>query len=73
MATLDDLTAQLAALEKARASGALRVRHGDTDVTYRSIDDIRKAIADIEGAIAALNGTQRKPRYVYQPDKGNDE
>lgn len=71
--TSDDLAAlnlSLAALKKARGSGVLVVRHGDTSVTYRSMDDINKAIAGVLSEIKALGGTGRKPRYVVQHFKG---
>lgn len=40
-------TAAVAALEAAEASGHLRVRFGDRDITYRSINEIRQAKAGI--------------------------
>lgn len=70
MATLEELNLQLAALKKARASGVLIVRHGDTQVTYRSIDDIQKAIDAIIEEINALKGIKRRPRYVRQDGRG---
>jgi hypothetical protein len=51
----------LAALENALASGALRVRSGDQDITYRSVAELREAIATVK---AALNGSRRA---FYQP------
>lgn len=70
MAEIDDLTAQLAALKKARGSGVLIVRHGDTSVTYRTMQDILDAIIAVQNDIDKLNGNTRKPRYVVQPGKG---
>lgn len=70
MAEIDDLTAQLVALKKARASGALVVRHGDTSITYRSLAEIRDAIAAVQGEINKLNGVGRGPNYVEQTGKG---
>ena len=63
--------ARLDALKKARDSGALIVRHGDTSITYRSIDAINQTIRDLEREISDLAGTVRRgARYIYQPGKG---
>lgn len=70
MTELGDLQTQLAALKKARGSGALIVRHGDTSVQYRSISELDDAIASINGEINSLNGVGRKPRYGIQTTKG---
>ena len=64
------LEAQLTALKKARASGALSVRHGDTSVQYRSIAEIKSAISAVSRELRALRGGSRKPRYVLQTTKG---
>lgn len=70
MATPEELQAQLTSLRKARASGALVVRHGDTQVTYRSIDDLQKAIDAIIKELNAARGKKRRPRYVRQDRRG---
>jgi hypothetical protein len=70
MATAEELTAQLTSLKKARASGALMVRHGDTQVTYRSIDELNKAISAITDELNAATGKKRRPRYARQERKG---
>jgi hypothetical protein len=58
-------------LKRARASGVLVVKHGDTTTTYRSIDEIAKAISEIEGDIAKATGRRRRRvRYVSQRSKG---
>ena len=49
--------AELDALKAARNSGALRVRHGETEVLYRSLAEIDATIAKIE---AELNGRKRR-------------
>lgn len=43
---------QKAALEKALASGVLRVSYGGNTVEYRSIDDIKAALATVTTALA---------------------
>lgn len=70
MADVAELQTQLTALKKARASGALIVKHGDTQVTYRSIAELQSAIDIITGEINQANGVSRKPVYVKQSSKG---
>jgi hypothetical protein len=67
---LADLQAQLVAIKAAKATGVLTVRHGDTQTTYRSLDEMDRVIADLTAEINALSGTTRKPRYIRQPRKG---
>lgn len=58
-------------LENAITSGSLSVRHGDTQLTYRSLDELRFALNFAQGKIKALDGTGgRKPGYVLQTSKG---
>lgn len=71
MASVSELTTRLEALKAARDSGALIVRHGDTQTTYRSLDEIERTIARITAEINAASGTTRKPRYVRQTRKGH--
>lgn len=70
MATKAELQAYLAALEKAKYSGVLSFRHGDTQTTFRSMAELDKAINDIKNEINALDGKTRGPRYLRQPNKG---
>ena len=71
MSDLTDKQARLAALRKARDSGVLRVRHGDTETMFRSLSAITQIIRDLEAEISSLSGTtRRKHRYIYQPGKG---
>lgn len=60
MATLAELTAWKAALLKALGSGALRVQHGDKSVQYRSVDELRTALSEIEGQIITTGGGKRR-------------
>ena len=69
--TATEIQARLTALYKARDSGALIVRHGDESTQFRSLAEIEKIIASLEGQLAAANGEPRKRvRYVEQPCKG---
>ncbi|MFG1179950.1 phage head-tail joining protein [Xanthobacter versatilis] len=54
MASLSDLLTRLEALRATRAGGALKIREGEREVTYRSDAELAGAIADIERQIAAL-------------------
>jgi hypothetical protein len=71
MATAAELTTRLADLKRARDSGVLIVKHGDTSNTYRSLDEIERIIGEIESEISTLNGTaKRRVRHAYQISKG---
>ncbi len=52
--------AQVDALEAALTSGELRVSYDGRTVEYRSIDDLKKAIAYCKGEISAAEGTLRR-------------
>lgn len=58
------LRAERVALKKAMRSGALIVRHGDKHVEYRTMAEMREALADIDNDIAEAGGTKRK-RVFY--------
>ncbi len=71
MATADELTVRIEAMKKARASGVLEVRSGDNKVTYRSVDDLSKAISYEEQDLAALTGVGKVTRrYNFVSRKG---
>lgn len=66
-----ELEARVAALRKARDSGVLIVRHGDTSTQFRSLSELEKILGSLEGELAALMGTKRKSvRYIRQDRKG---
>ncbi|TIN41382.1 MAG: hypothetical protein E5Y10_22845 [Mesorhizobium sp.] len=65
------IAAYLANLKKARNTGVLTVKHGETLTTFRSLAEIKAIIADLEKDLAAANGTsKRRLRYMYQSGKG---
>lgn len=67
MASLSDLQAWKAALEKARFSGVLTVRSADGEqVTYRSDAELSRAIADVDRQIASASGSGLKVIYPTQ-------
>lgn len=51
-------------LREALLSGALSVRHGDKQVMYRSVDELKKAIASLDDELRTLEGRRRK-RITY--------
>lgn len=57
MATLQQLISRRESLQAAIASGAQTVQHADTSVTYRSVDDLRKALSQVEGEIETLTNS----------------
>ena len=62
--TIEELKAQRVSLKAALRSGALSVRHGDKQVMYRSVDEIRKALESLEQDIAKAEGKRRR-RITY--------
>ncbi|MBR0687334.1 hypothetical protein JQ594_15490 [Bradyrhizobium manausense] len=65
------LQAQIDALTTARNTGVLTVRHGEQQVTYRSIDELNKAITSAKADLEALQGTPRRvTQYRFSTRKG---
>lgn len=61
---MSDFTqAQLTALKNAYASGQTKVRYGDKEVSYRSLEEMERAINTIQRELANESGT-RKSRQV---------
>jgi hypothetical protein len=69
-ADLPTLQARLDSLKKALANGARSVGYGDKRVEYRDVDEIRKAITDVESDISALQGSVQVRRLRFIADKG---
>ncbi|MBF0305769.1 MAG: hypothetical protein HQL41_08995 [Alphaproteobacteria bacterium] len=59
--------AELAALRKAYASGALMVRYGDKQITYGSSHDLRTRITELE---TAINGRRPVKQVRIVTSKG---
>ena len=55
---------QLEALEEALASGTLRVSFEGRSVEYRSIDEIKKAIAEVKAGLASANPATPRTRMI---------
>jgi hypothetical protein len=64
-----DLAEQLEALRAARASGLRRVRMGNREMEYRSDVELARAIADLEGRIAAA-GRPAPATIKFSTSKG---
>ena len=56
MIPLTELQSMRDTLQRAIFSGTLRVQFADQLVEYTSVDDRRKALADIDAAIATASG-----------------
>lgn len=69
--TPSEIEARITALRKAIDSGVLIVRHGDESTQFRSLAEMEKILAKLEGDLAAANGTKRsRVRYIEQCGKG---
>ena len=69
MASISELEARLERLKKARASGVLSVRHGDTTTTYRSLDELTRAIGLVEQEIDQAGGRNVVRTYKLTSSK----
>ena len=61
---------QLIALEQALASGALTVEYADRRITYRSIDDLKKAIQVVKAELNSGTINEHPTRSVAKTSKG---
>jgi hypothetical protein len=71
----DDADSWLAALQKARATGVLSIRHGDTWTTFRSLPEIDSIIRSLQAGTAGGGGATSaaaapRLRYPRQVTKG---
>ena len=57
-------------LKSAIATGALRVRYIDRDVTYRSLDEMRETLRMINAEVNAVPGRTATRQIRFQTDKG---
>jgi hypothetical protein len=65
------LQARIDAIRSARDTGALIVRHGDTQTQFRSLIEMNQIIADLEGQLSTLQGkTRNRVSYIRQTCKG---
>jgi len=61
---------QLQALRDALANGARRVRFADREIEYRSIDELKAAIAAAEAELAKDTGTPVTRQIRISTQKG---
>lgn len=63
------IQSEIDALRASLSKGILRVRHGDTETTYQSVDQMRGWLRELEGE---LNGVSDEPvRQVrFKTSKG---
>jgi hypothetical protein len=63
-------TQQLEALRKALATGERRVSFGDRTVEYRSVDELKAAIREVESALGREAGAQKTRQIRVTTGKG---
>jgi hypothetical protein len=61
---------QLQALRDALANGVRRVRFGDREIEYRTVDELRQAIAAAEADLAKNSGTAAVRQIRVSTQKG---
>lgn len=66
-------TADLDALDKAIASGALSLELAGRKITYRSVDDLLKARDHVAGEIARATAPRRGSSYRFRFTTGRGE
>ncbi len=66
MATLSDLQTRRAALATSLASGVLRATYQGRTVEYRTVAEMERVLARLDGEIAAAQST-RPVRVIYVP------
>ncbi len=65
MIQLTELQSMRDTLQRAMFSGTLRVQFSDRSVEYTTVDNMRKALADLDAAIAKASGW-RRPLSAWQ-------
>lgn len=61
---------QLEALRDALANGVRRVRFGDREVEYRSVEELKAAIAAAEAELAKSSETPMTRQILVSTEKG---
>jgi hypothetical protein len=60
----------ITALKAAIAQGALRVRFGEREVTYRSLAEMKEILGMMESEVAVSDGRTRTRQVRFQTSKG---
>lgn len=63
-------TADREALERALAKGERRVTFGDKTVEYRSVDELRAALREVDAALLRETGRSRARQIRITTSKG---
>ena len=61
---------QLQALRDALANGVRRVRFGDREIEYRTVEELKAAIATAETELAKTSGTPTTRQIRVSTEKG---
>ena len=61
---------QLQALRDALANGVRRVKFGDREIEYRTVDELKQALAAAEADVAKNNGTPMIRQIRVSTEKG---
>ncbi|AGF74836.1 putative phage related protein [Bartonella australis AUST/NH1] len=67
---LESLKKRREELEDALYSGAQSVRHGDKQVSNRSVEELRRAIQMLDGQIADLESRRRSRVFYFNISRG---
>lgn len=69
--SVSDLQTRLTEIRKARDSGTLIVKHGESSVTFRSLSEMDQIIADLDGRLNGASSSPTRRTYgAYQRGKG---
>jgi hypothetical protein len=69
--TATQIQTRIDAIRKARDSGVLLVRHGDTSTQFRSLLEMDQIITSLQRELNSVNGVKRsRVNYIRQDTKG---
>ncbi len=69
--TATQIQARIDAIRKARDTGVLIVRHGDTSTQFRSLAEMDQIISSLQRELNGVNGTAKsRVNYIEQRTKG---
>jgi hypothetical protein len=63
---------QLQALRDALANSVRRVRFENREIEYRTVEELKAAIAAAEAELAKASGNRRSGRFASPPRKGSE-
>ncbi|WP_375647673.1 MULTISPECIES: phage head-tail joining protein [unclassified Bartonella] len=67
---LENLKRRREQIEEALYSGAQSVRHGDKQVSNRSVEELRRALEMLNTQIADLEGSKRSRVFYFNISRG---